>query len=177
MCIEKIIREANLTDHKDIAEVGRKSFKWAFEELFPSDVLVRYLDNTYTEDKITKSLLNKENSYFVAESNRSLVGFLKLKYSCSHNLSSFENQLQLQKIYILPDQANSGLGSKLMKFSEKKIAKISPVLVWLQVYEGNDRAKSFYRRFGYTPIGKDEHLFEEIRIKYTVMSKLFDENC
>jgi len=165
------IRNATAGDEDAIAYVGRESFSWAFGHLFPTDVLSRYLDATYSDGKILSSLSKPDNVYFVAEVEDRVVGFLKLKQSCSHNLIQRADQVQVQKIYVLSDMAGSGIGSGLMRSGEEEIRAVAPVSAWLMVYEGNHRAVSFYEQFGYSSIGKDTHNFEDIRVTFTVMKK------
>jgi len=77
----------------------------------------------------------------------------------------------VQKIYVLPESANAGIGSELMRTGEKIILAEAPDCAWLMVYEGNHHAVSFYRHFGYRAIGKDHHDFEHIRVGFTVMKR------
>jgi ribosomal protein S18 acetylase RimI-like enzyme len=165
------IRDATNGDIEGIVLVGRKSFIWAFAHLFPSDVLERYLDKTYSTEKITASLSKPNNIYAVAETQEGIVGFLKLKLNCSHDLIQDAHQLQLQKIYVLPQSADAGIGSKLMLEAEKRILSEAPDCAWLMVYEKNHRAISFYKQFGYGIIGKAHHNFEHIRVSFAVMKK------
>lgn len=166
-----MIRQATQSDAADIGRIGRESFTWAFAHLYTSDILARYLDETYSASKIAASLAQPDNLYFVAQSHNSVVGFMKLKLHCSHDLLQGERQLQLQKIYVQPDAAGSGIGSVLMHSGETTIQRHAPVSAWLMVYEGNHRVVSFYQRFGYHAIGKDSHDFENIRVRFTVMKK------
>lgn len=166
-----MIRQATQSDAADIVRIGRESFVRAFAHLFTSDILARYLDETYSASKIAASLAQPDNLYFVAQSHDSVVGFMKLKRHCSLDLLQGKQQLQLQKIYVQPDAAGPGIGSALMRSGETTIQRHAPVSVWLMVYEGNHRAVSFYQRFGYHAIGNDTHDFENIRVRFTVMKK------
>jgi ribosomal protein S18 acetylase RimI-like enzyme len=165
------IRKATNRDIEGIVLVGRKSFTRAFAHLFPSDVLERYLDQTYSPEKITASLSKSDNIYAVAETQDGIVGFLKLKLNCPQDLIQDAHQIQLQKIYVLPQSADAGVGSKLMQTAEQKIFSEAPDCAWLMVYENNCRAISFYERFGYVIIGKAHHDFEQIRVNFAVMKK------
>jgi ribosomal protein S18 acetylase RimI-like enzyme len=165
------VRSAKRGDEEAIAHIGRESFTWAFGQLFPADVLTRYLDATYSAGKILLSISKPNNVYFVSEAEDRIVGFLKLKRSCRHFLIRDSRQLQVQKIYVLPNAANMGIGSSLMRLGEESVRALAPISAWLMVYEGNHRAVSFYERLGYCPIGRDNHDFEAIRVGFTVMKK------
>ena len=111
------------TDHavKGIVRVGRISFTWTFAHLFTAGALERYLDATYSSGKILASLSKPNNVYFVAEVDGVLAAFLKLKRHCSHHLIPDARQWQVQKIYVLPDFADKGVGSKLMEMGERTL--------------------------------------------------------
>ena len=88
-------------------------------------------------------------------------------------LIRFANQVQLQKIYVLPAFANSGIGSGLMRSAEAQIHGSPFVSAWLMVHEENRRAVAFYERFGYRVIGRDTHDFEDVRVPFCVMEKTY----
>lgn len=166
-----MIRRGVAGDARGISRTGRESFSRAFGHLYPLDVLERYLDDTYSEQKIVSSFSNSRNVFIVADVDDEVVGFLKLKLACHHQLIHGECQVQVQKIYVLPNFANSGLGSCLMRSADAEIGGILSVAAWLMVYEENRRAVCFYERFGYRVIGRDTYGFEGIRVPFTVMEK------
>jgi ribosomal protein S18 acetylase RimI-like enzyme len=167
------IRRGVAGDEKAISFIGRGSFSWAFGHLYPPDVLERYLDVTYSVPKIASSLSESDNVYFVAELENELVGFLKLKQSCHHQMIHRDCQVQVQKVYVLPNFANSGVGTGLMQTVDAELSEIPSVSAWLMVYEENRRAVSFYERFGYRVIGKDTYDFENVRVQFSVMEKTY----
>lgn len=163
------IRDAQQKDVEAIAEIGNVSFCKSFGHLYPEEVLQRYLQATYSIEKITSSLIKESNKYFVAEHNNRITGFLKLKHNSFHELINGEKQIQLQKIYLSPESTGSGTGSLLMKAAEKYLADFLPVIVWLMVYEQNHRAIKFYQRLGYANIGHAVYDFENTPVNFNVM--------
>ncbi len=73
------IRRGVAGDEEAISYIGGASFSWAFGDLYPPDILERYLDDTYSAPKVAWSLSKLGNVYFVAELEDELAGFLKLK--------------------------------------------------------------------------------------------------
>jgi ribosomal protein S18 acetylase RimI-like enzyme len=167
------IRRGVAGDEEAICCIGRESFSSAFGQLYPPDVLDRYLDDKYSASKIASSLSKSGNFYFVAEVDHEIFGFIKLKRSSHHRLIHRDCQIQIQKIYVLPKFTNSGLGSSLMRSAEAEIGETPSVSAWLMVYEGNRRALCFYERFGYRVIGRDTYDFEDVRVQFSVMEKTY----
>lgn len=167
------IRRGVAGDEKAISYIGRESFSLAFGYLYPTDVLERYLDTTYSSSKIALSMSKSGNVYFVAEVDDRVIGFSKLKQSCHHQMIHGDCQVQVQKVYVLPNFANSGVGTGLMQTVDAELSEIPSVSAWLMVYEENRRAVSFYERFGYRVIGKDTYDFENVRVQFSVMEKTY----
>lgn len=173
--MKPMVRRATDADAATIAAVGRKSFSCAFSRLFTPDVLARYLEQTYSVEKIHSSLRKPDNLYFVAEENRQVAAFLKLKRNCIHPLLSSQVQWQLQKLYVDPDMIGHGMGAELMKIGEDVMAEQRADCSWLVVYKGNERALAFYQRFGYRDAGVEFHDFEHIRVEFRVLAKEYQE--
>lgn len=163
------IRKAHPADAPVIAQIGAVSFSQSFGHLYPEDVLKRYLQRTYASEKIRYSLTKENNMYFVAEENGAVVGFLKLKKNSKHNMIKDRKQIQLQKIYLLPERTGLGAGTLLMEFTKKLMDEFLPVTLWLMVYENNKGAITFYQRLGYETIGYAGYDFENIHVNFNVM--------
>ena len=60
-----------------------------------------------------------------------------------------------------------------MRSAEAEISELPFVSAWLIVYEENRRAVRFYERFGYRMIGRDMYDFEDVRVRFSVMEKIY----
>ncbi len=175
--MKPIVRRAIEADAATIAAVGRKSFSWTFSHLFTPDVLSRYLERTYSVEKIRSSLQKPNNLYFVAEGDRQVAAFLKLKRDCRHPLLAYKMQWQLQKLYVDPDMMGHGMGAGLMTVGEHVMTEQRADCTWLVVYKGNERALKFYQRFGYRDATVEFHDFEHIRVEFKVLTKEYQSPC
>ena len=174
-----MIRAANEKDAHDICTIGIKSFRKTFGHLFRTDVINRYLAETYNTQKIERSIRDTENVYFVYEMNNTVIGFIKYKLNSTHSRILNSTQIQLQKLYVDPLATEKGVGGQLLRRTITEMGIASETSVWLMVYEGNDLAKSFYQKHGFTIIAEDTHDFENIRINFNVMglNMLFKANA
>jgi ribosomal protein S18 acetylase RimI-like enzyme len=59
----------------------------------------------------------------------------------------------IQTVAIAPDRRNQGIGSRLVRFAEERIFKVSPN-VFLCVSSFNQAAQRLYNRLGYEVIGE-----------------------
>jgi len=164
------IIQANSSHTPLISGIGRSSFHDAFSRLFrvPQD-LEHYLDYTYGEEKIARSLARENNVYFLALDGTKAVGFAKLK---KHSLASQIDsvwQSELQKIYVLPGAQGTGVGKALMQGVLKLMEQVQPEYLWLDVIIENDKARRFYEKTGFTRHGDHYFTIGSQEWKYDLM--------
>ena len=63
--------------------------------------------------------------------------------------------LKIFQLFILPEHQGKGIGSSCMEHLIQEATQLR-VPVRLQVINGNDRALSFYKRYGFQHVGKTE---------------------
>jgi ribosomal protein S18 acetylase RimI-like enzyme len=144
-----IVRKADTGDAGMISLIGTISFRDAFGKEFDKENLEDYLKTTYNPGKIADNIDGEENIYYIAEVNNKPVGFAKLKnFSLNEDIDSF-NQVQLEKIYVLPGYQNSGAGSALLREIVNIANEIGPDYLWLDVYTGNEKTIRFCERHGF----------------------------
>ena len=61
--------------------------------------------------------------------------------------------IELKRIYVLKEFHSQKIGAKLMNFAFDFAAEKEYELIWLGVWEHNERAKSFYKKFGFVDSG------------------------
>ncbi|MBP1773136.1 MAG: family N-acetyltransferase [Holophagaceae bacterium] len=170
--MQAVIRPALPGDATAIASVGRESFTWAFGHLYEEGTLARYLEATYATAKIASSLEKPANTYFVAELDGRVRGFLKLKEACPHpSVTGPGTPWQTQKLYVDPSLLRAGLGRRLMDAGEAWMRTRGAGSTWLVVYEGNDSAIRFYETLGFRQVGVEFHDFERLRVAFKLMEK------
>jgi ribosomal protein S18 acetylase RimI-like enzyme len=153
------IRKANANDAEIISLLGRITFSDTFEVFFNQKKdLSDYLDNTFSVDKISNSLVKNENVYYVALLNNLPVGYAKLKLNSASEFVSFDKVCQLQKIYILTDFIATGIGKQLQNTLIEDATVLGNEYIWLSVLDENERAIKFYERETYEKIGT--HIFQ-----------------
>ena len=149
------------------------SFTWAFGHLYQEGTLARYLEATYSHAKIARSLAKPTNTYFVAEVDGRVLGFLKLKEDCPNaSITGPGTPWQTQKLYVDPGTLRSGIGRQLMRAGEEWMRMRGAGSTWLVVYRGNDPAIRFYETLGFQQVGVEFHDFEELRVEFRLMGKI-----
>lgn len=146
---------ADLSHAAMISSIGKKAFRDTFGHLFHSKTeLTEYLEFTYDPVKLTRSLRKDGNIYLLAFWNDTAAGFAKVKeFSLNPQIESV-SQMELQKIYVLPEYHGLGIGQALMNEVLKLSRTINPDYIWLDTYITNEKAIRFYEKNGFTKCGK-----------------------
>jgi len=149
----KII-QADVSHTAIIATIGKKSFRNAFERLFKcKEELFEYLEYTYDPIKLAKSIRKENNIYLLAFKGGEPVGFAKLKKHSLNDQIESGAQMELQKIYVLPEHQGSGVGTALLKEVKDLAREIYPDYIWLDTYISNENAIRLYEKNGYKKMG------------------------
>ncbi len=153
------IRKATASDAPVISLLARVTFTETFAQDFDNKQdLLEYYDKTFSVEKITKSIVNENNVFWMAFYDNLPVGYAKLK---KHSTSEFINShatSQLQKIYVLSDFLHKKIGHLLQNEMFKETKFLGSKFLWLSVLKSNERAISFYIKSNFTAIG--EHTFD-----------------
>ncbi len=150
----KIIR-ADISYTAIIATIGKKSFRHAFEHLFKSrEELFEYLEHTYDPIKLAKSLRKENNVYLLAWHDGEPVGFAKIKKHSLNEQIEAGAQMELQKIYVLPEYQGIGAGTALLKEVKSLARDLYPDYIWLDTHISNEKAIRLYEKNGFKKVGK-----------------------
>lgn len=149
----KII-QADVSHTAIIATIGKKTFRKAFEHLFKSkEELFEYLEYTYDPVKLARSLRKENNIYLLAFKSGQPVGFAKVKKHSLNDLIEPGAQMELQKIYVLPEHQDKGVGTALLREVKNLARDIYPDYLWLDTPVSNESAIRLYEKNGFKKIG------------------------
>lgn len=151
------IRYANAEDAELIAELSRKTFSETFGYLNTKENMDKFLNEQFTYEALMNEVTEPGNTFLLAFNDDVPVGYARLcegeKYPEFGNSDSFE----IARIYVINSAIGTGVGAALMRkciFIAKELKK---EIIWLGVWEKNNRAISFYAKWGFEKFG--EHPF------------------
>jgi RimJ/RimL family protein N-acetyltransferase len=141
------IREAQLTDAKQIAAIHVRSWRTAYANLIPASLLDR-LSIDEREFVWKKRLMDEERVLTLVSVEESTVtGWATVGPArdddCDPTLVA-----ELYGIYFSPDSWRQGLGTQLYEAIEKRVPEMTKeIIVW--VLQGNVRGRRFYEANGF----------------------------
>jgi ribosomal protein S18 acetylase RimI-like enzyme len=79
--------------------------------------------------------------------------------------------VQLLRFYLRRPYWGSGMGDKLMQHCLVELSQLNYTDVWLSTWEKNGRARRFYRKWGFRPIGTAPFIVGTDRQTDLIMSR------
>lgn len=151
------IRKANVNDLKALQHIGRQTFSETFSSSNTEENLKQYLEEGFSNEKLTEELNNTYSAFYFAESDNQVIGYLKVNHAGSQTELQDSNALEIERIYVLADFHGKKVGQLLFE-KAMEIAQVSKVnYVWLGVWEENHKALRFYEKNGF--VAFDKHVF------------------
>jgi ribosomal protein S18 acetylase RimI-like enzyme len=154
------IRRGTVEDAELLAPLAVKIFNDTFagNPLNKPDDMQAYITEFLSVGVFSKDLADENSIFFIAETEKKIIGYAKLIEYSTENCVSDENPIELNKLYITHEFHGKGIAQALMEkcFAEAKSKNYQTM--WLGVWEFNFRAQKFYQKFGFRQVGN--HIFQ-----------------
>ena len=148
------IRRASAADAQLLAELSSVTFFDTFKDTCTADDMQSFLKEFYSIEQVDKELLDKDDFYFIAYIDDAAAGYLRMKEENSDvEIIAKHKGIELKRIYVLKEYHAKKIGAALMNFALDFAAGMNYELIWLGVWEFNERARLFYKKFGFLDTG------------------------
>jgi GNAT superfamily N-acetyltransferase len=144
-----VLRDADRSDAEAIATVFALSAAWAYERIFPPELLARYTP-ARQQDRWAAHLDSPPAGRHVVAATLAdqIVGFVEAGPAVEE--PGFG---EVHYLFIHPGRSRAGVGGRLLQVAEDRLAASGYQAALLWVFSGNALARSFYERVGWTPAG------------------------
>jgi ribosomal protein S18 acetylase RimI-like enzyme len=147
------IREAVTGDIERLAATGRRLFVASYGNISGAEDLAAHVDDYFSDSTVAAELGRDGVRYLLAIDDEAIVGFLKLRQNEVPKSVPAVTALEVQQLYVSPDQQRRGIGRMLMDRAVEFARAASVQGLWLSVWEEADWAIRFYRRYGFSTVG------------------------
>jgi len=148
-----LIRPAVPADAEALAALARRTFLETFGPQYDPADMTAFLDGAYSPAKQLEELENPAWVTLLAEADGEPVGFAQLVLGSGMPCVAGPAPMELNRIYALRATHGTGLGNALMEAVLAEALAQGGGTLWLGVWERNDRAQAFYRRWGFERVG------------------------
>jgi ribosomal protein S18 acetylase RimI-like enzyme len=165
-------RDAGREDAPSVANVFTTSFVDTFGHLYPREDLEDFL-GTMTADRFGAQIADERYQFRLAFDAGRLVGYVKLGPP-ELPVDTPPDSIELCQLYVLRDWHGAGIAASLMNWAIATAAERGARHIQLSVYVDNHRARRFYKRYGFEPVGRYDfmvgsHADEDIVLRHVVM--------
>ncbi|WP_435737998.1 GNAT family N-acetyltransferase [Cellulosimicrobium sp. PMB13] len=132
-----VVRRAGVDDVPAIQAVGLLTWPRTYLPFTAPDHVVASLATWWTADAVRAAVVH----------DLTVVSEVEGRVTGMATLGRIRGEHVIWRIYVVPEQHRTGTGAALMRAVLEAVPEHEDVLV--ELVEGNERARSFYERFGF----------------------------
>ena len=165
-------RDARPDDAAALKTLFAETFVATFGHIYRPVDLDAFLDAN-SEDKWRTNLSDPRVAIRVAETDGELAGFVELApKQLPHETSA--PALELRRLYLRREAHGTGIADALMVWVLEEAARRGAQELVLSVFVDNHRARRFYERYGFEPVGSYDfmvgnHADEDLILRHVIM--------
>ena len=151
------IRYGTTDDAEMLSELGAKTFYDTFAKDNTPENIAAYLKDSFSPEIQFNELSSPDNIFLIVESENIPIGYAQLVLNGKDGAIQRSKPLEIRRIYATQEYLGKGVGKELMQATIREARQRGCDCVWLGVWEKNQRAIDFYKRWGFCEVGM--HLF------------------
>jgi len=152
------IKKVTLNDLKQLQNIARQTFYETFIAVNTEENVNKYLDESFSEAKLTAELNDLNSEFYFATNNDYIIGYLKLNFGLSQTELKDHKAMEIERIYVIQEFHGKKAGQLLFDKAVEIAGQKNVEYIWLGVWEKNTRAITFYRKNGFFEF--DRHIFK-----------------
>ena len=145
-------RTAGPSDAAALSELGARTFTETFGHLYTRENLETFL-TTHSEERWRRELSDTAFAVRLGESGGQAVAYAKV----GPPTLPFEPRgrpIELRQFYILKPWHGAGVAEEMMQWVLDEAGRRGADELYLSVFVDNHRARRFYERYGFEPVGR-----------------------
>lgn len=152
------IRKATVADLEMLQKLSIQTFTETFAVTNTAENIAKYIDKSFNTEQLTTELKTIESQFYLALSDAVPVGYLKINFGEAQTEIMEENSLEIHRIYVLQAFHGKNVGHLLLDKAKNIGQTNGATLIWLGVWEENQRALRFYTKNGFVVYGKHDFM-------------------
>lgn len=145
-------RDAGPEDAAALAAIGRQSFVETFGHLYAPDNLATFLEN-HSEANWLRELSDPRYAVRLGAVDGASAAYIKLGPP-SLPFTPPKDSFELRQFYILKPWHGTGLAPAMMEWVLAEGRRRGAAAVYLSVFVDNHRARRFYEKYDFEPVGR-----------------------
>jgi diamine N-acetyltransferase len=151
-----IIRFAGKEDAELIADLSRRTFYDSFGSQNTQEDMGKFMNEQFTKDALIKEVGAEGNIFLLACINEKPAGYVRMREGEMRPEFQNKSSIEIARIYALQHSIGKGIGSALMQRCMDIAKERHREIIWLGVWEHNQRAINFYSKWGFEKFGEHD---------------------
>lgn len=151
------IRYGTTEDAKMLSELGAKTFYDTFAKDNTPENMEAYLKRSFSPEIQFHELSQPDVIFLIVEFEETPIGYAQLILNSKDDVIKGTRPLEIRRIYASQEYLGKGIGRELMQATISEARQRDCDCIWLGVWEKNQRAIEFYKKWGFREAGT--HLF------------------
>jgi ribosomal protein S18 acetylase RimI-like enzyme len=151
------VRQASVKDLESVRLIGRETFFETFAESNTEADMKKYLDENFSNDKLTTELTNRDSYFFISWEEKSPIAYMKLNVGKAQTEIKADGSIEIERIYVKQAYHGKKVGQILYEKALEIARQMKKEYIWLGVWEENPKAIRFYEKNGF--VAFDKHMF------------------
>ncbi|MBA3827840.1 MAG: GNAT family N-acetyltransferase [Taibaiella sp.] len=152
------IRKVTPADIDALSDVSITTFKETYTEHNTPENMELYMDEYFNPERLKEEIEDDRNVFFFAYIDDEIAGYIKLSVNKQPAALKKATAIEIERIYVLKKYHDQKIGSALLSYSISYSITHGYDMLWLGVWESNERAINFYKRWGFEIFG--DHIFQ-----------------
>ena len=136
-----------------LAELGARAFSDTFQASTTSADMAAYVAGAFGPEVQAAELADATRTFLIAESEGAPAGYVQLRRGVPPRCVAGTRIIEIVRLYADAHWIGRGVGAALMGASLDLAGAEDRDTAWLDVWEDNDRAIAFYRKWGFDAVG------------------------
>lgn len=147
------LKICGLSDLKQLSGIGARTFYETFADQNAGEDMQKYLEENLNTTQLFTELSDPACTFVLASEDDNPIGYTKIRTSKIPDELKGRKCMEIERLYVLRTHHDKKIGALLMQYCIDYATKKSFDSIWLGVWEKNDRAISFYKKWGFETFG------------------------
>lgn len=155
------VRLATADDATLLAQMGARTFRDTFGVDNTAKDMAMYVAGSFSTQIQAAELADGSIDFLLALAGDEPVGYAKVRTGDAPPCVGGSAPFEISRLYADTPWIGRGVGGALMQACLDRAASLGCDVVWLDVWERNPRAISFYERWGFAVVGEQDFVLGE----------------
>ena len=150
------IKEATDLDTEKLASFASRAFLDAYSGTMNGVDMDSYISKSFNKRVLLSQILAPDMIFHIAWQHDEIIGYTKLRWDRQRPELIGYKAIELERIYVAARHYRTGLGSVLLNHALEFSRHRKFEMLWLAVWQNNERALFFYKKAGLEIFGVQE---------------------